>query len=435
MAQNKRVEQIKSGLLALLVILSVVLSFALWYRLPVDETLDSSGNVGGTAWGPGKTVNQVLQPVRLVIHRGENRHTLALPDTSLYSQAVELLRQMTVFHLDSRDWSGEDWQKIVQGQCIEYAYGLEMNGSVLSRIVSFADRPDNQMRVNTLYLYQDQGGWHLIFKGEQQAYEARGEVSAKAWQEVMRQSAPLPLFRLYGGEKQAYYLPVERMKLSTNTYEKEELNSVQLMSSFFVDPSLTRRITERNGSEILTDGNRGVQYDSLAKRIDYTDPGASWQTGVPAKEQPLDKAVQFVNEHGGMSGFYLVTENAEGENGTIEYAFRSYCNGWPLHDPSFTIRVRMQGNAVQEMIRSIVYLGPPLKKENIVALSGDELLSHLRAQGVTPAMVSSISLTYMPEDGGNGTLQLHPLWRVERTNADVFYLDAVTGEIWKGKGD
>ncbi|GIM45851.1 hypothetical protein DNHGIG_14000 [Collibacillus ludicampi] len=429
------IETVKTWILTVLVLFSVVLSFKLWYSVPVYEAVDSSGYVGGTAWGPGKTVTQVLQPTRILVHLGDGRHAVILPDSDPYHMTRDLLRKATVSEFTPVTWSESVWESTVTKRSIEYDYGIEVQAQYLAQTLSLPSGMFNSLKARSLYLmYDADGNMRLLLKGDTAAYWAKVQIPADSLLEIWNMAGKLPLYALYGDAKHAYYLPSDKMKVPVDTYERNVFNTTQLMSSFFVDPSLTRRIAERDGSVILTDGSRGVQFSSSTKMIDYTNPSTDLYTTGEEMDHSLEKAIEFVNDHGGMEGTYLAVDGSMQRDITSSYLFRSYINGLPMDDSYFSIRVKMRGNIVFEMVRSVVYPGVLVKREDAYVLSGPALLDSLRKRGITNTTITDISLCYVPEYAEKDRFLLRPVWFIQRKGESPVHVDAVSGELWADNG-
>jgi regulatory protein YycH of two-component signal transduction system YycFG len=428
-------ETVKTWMLTLLVLLSVVLSFKLWYSIPVYEPVDSPSYVGEAVWGPGKTVAQVLQPVQIRVHLGDGRHTVVSPDSEMYRQLFELLRKADVSAFAPVSWSDALWESIVSKRSVEYDYGMEVQAQYLVQTLSLPSGLFSSLKARTLYLFYDpEGNLRLLLKGDAAAYWSKVQLPEDLLQQTWNQASKQPMYAMYGKENQAFYLPMAGMKIPSDTYERNAFNTSQLMSSFFVDPTLTRRIVERNGSVIVTDGSRGVQFSTAAKTVDYTNPGADGHLSEEETDHSLEKAIEFVNDHGGMSGTYRVSDGAKQKDITSSYLFQRYINGLPLRDPYFSIRVKMRGNTVFELIRPIVYLGSSVKREEVEILSGPRLLEALQKRGIQAAAIRDACLSYVPESVEKDRLRLRPVWWIERRDGSPVYVDAASGDLWADNG-
>jgi len=126
-----------------------------------------------------------------------------------------------------------------------------------------------------------------------------------------------------------HYVPTEPLPMVEYRFAYRQFTADQLQRSLFPDPFSTRNLTERDGSEIYTDGKRGLQLSNEQLWMSYTDPAAPAEGG----QTPLDtalSAVQFVNRHGGWNGDYMLESFGQDPNGSEQrIRFRHYVGTYP----------------------------------------------------------------------------------------------------------
>ena len=78
-------------------------------------------------------------------------------------------------------------------------------------------------------------------------------------------------YQMVGNELYTPLGPVEGLQsiVGFDRYSAE-----QMQQNLFFDPGVTRTISDRSGSQIYTDGKRGLQVEQNGKWINYTDPVA-----------------------------------------------------------------------------------------------------------------------------------------------------------------
>ena len=76
-----------------------------------------------------------------------------------------------------------------------------------------------------------------------------------------------------------------------------------MQKNLFFDPGVTRAISDRSGSQIYTDGKRGLQIEQNGKWISYTDPVAGQKLQDDESEN-VYAAITFINQHGGWDGLH-----------------------------------------------------------------------------------------------------------------------------------
>jgi len=225
-----------------------------------------------------------------------------------------------------------------------------------------------------------------------------------------------------------YYVPDQPLSILAWQIPYELITPDQLQSLLFVDPGNTRNFPQRDGSEIYTDGKRGLTVKNEKHWMQYIDP-------IPSVDQDnvvegnLLSAIQFVNQHGGWSGDHLIESIPESPIiGRQTFLFRQYFDAYPVVDtgpePFGLTRVVIQKEVVSGYDRSILKLDPtratPIDGE-VVILPGGKSLEDLIANYPNKASITAIFPAYRPyvtEDH----VQLRPGWIIQLLDGSLEYL-------------
>ncbi|MFC4766571.1 two-component system activity regulator YycH [Effusibacillus consociatus] len=424
---SERFETIKSGLLLLLVALSIGLSIGLWNNTPVFEPVDQGGYIANPVFGVGKTVEQVLLPVRIQVRFEDKSGTVLHPFTKPYEQAWEELKKLALRELVPVDNPESIKQLIRSGPHIEFRFRVGMNEEQIAQVLKMVEPNSFHMKVSSITVFRDSAGTsHLVLsEGDQPMYRGRVAAPSRLF-EYVPEWITLPKSVEHNDGKRSFWIPHEKMTVPVLTYEKAMLPTDALARTFFVDPTLTRRIQERDGSLIVTDGNRTVQISSKGKQIRYSSslPYDKPQQTIP-KDNSFQRAVAFVNEHGGMQGSYIGSLQTVWAGSSREYLFTEYEAGLPVL-PQFTgIRVILNGNEVVEMSRNLLYLGARVK---------EELVEIQPPHASIVSQAGELYLAYAPKEA-DGRIRLFPVWVVESERTSTMMFDAQTGEKWQNSGE
>ncbi|WP_018131048.1 YycH family regulatory protein [Effusibacillus pohliae] len=421
-----RIERVKSALLAVLVALSIVLSIALWTNTPVFEPLDQAGYIPNPAFGLGKSVDQVLVPVQISARLEDKSFTVAGPFTDAYEKAWDELKKLTV-----REWlpvvdPAALLQAIHAAPYMQFQFGTELNAEQVFRILKTIAPNQFPLKVTAILVYRDPAGAGyaaLVAKG-QPVYRGRIAEQAGLFQQLA-QWGSLPKYVEQTGANGPFLLPNEKIRVPVITCKSVPLPADSLARTFFVDPTLTRRIQERDGSLIVTDGSRTVQISAKGRKIHYSNPQPlEKQQDSQPKDNAFQRAVAFVNEHGGMQGAYVGRlQTAWGEH--QEYLFNEYRHGLPVLSGVTGIQVALNGSEVVDMTRSAMYLGAVLKEE-VVEI-------HPPAPAIRQG-ASDLYLAYAAKEA-EGNVRLQPVWVVEYPRTPTAIYDAQTGEKWLDTGE
>lgn len=418
-------EKAKSFLLGALVLLSVVLSVGLWNLTPVFEPLDRGGFVTNPAFGFRKSVDQVLLPVRIHVRLADKSYTMAGPFTNLYEKAWDELRKLAVRELGPVDNPQAIRREIGGDSFIEFQFGVSLNQEQVFQILKMLDPAPFQLKVTSITVHRDAAGNHYVVLSNFNQPVFRGKIGGQCRLfEQLEEWGALPKYAERNGSEGRFLIPVQKMKVPELVYEKLSLPVDSLTRTFFVDPGLTRRIRERNGSQILTDGNRTVQIST--KKIRYSNSlPYDKDTATTNKDSSFQRAVDFINEHGGMQGSYVGRAENDWGKGRREYLFSEYRYGLPVLGEFTGIRISLNGNEVAEMARSAEYLGTEIKAETVEVAPPPPSVTE---------KATDVYLAYAPREG-EGHVRLLPVWVVEYPQAPTVIYDAQTGDKWPDSGE
>lgn len=147
-------ETIKSWILALLVCGSLVESYYLIYRLPGSDSAVMSENlyVKTDNMGPKEKVENLLYPDKMIIHMGEDKHTLFYPGSTFYDLIMNRLKGRGFESFQRRSVQDFDWDKIRrENSGIELSFGAGIPVTLLQRVMQLA--PDSLFQERALTGY------------------------------------------------------------------------------------------------------------------------------------------------------------------------------------------------------------------------------------------------------------------------------------------
>ncbi|WP_158212394.1 two-component system activity regulator YycH [Natranaerobius trueperi] len=150
------------------------------------------------------------------------------------------------------------------------------------------------------------------------------------------------------------YVPRPDKKFYPKAVEFESIDHKRLAKAFFLDLSFVRKIEERDGTNIFTDGQRGLRLypegavhynaprteDRNLMRVDYYDL--------------LEQGGHYISLYGGWEEHLRVTELNPSES-TREYSsinYRYYHNGVPIMTDK-AVEIRLFGNSIVEYRRQV----------------------------------------------------------------------------------
>lgn len=397
-------ENLKTLVLTVLVAASLVQSYFLTYSSPKFEPLAQTDYVETELNGTQAKLEDLIMPEQIILHSGKKTHTVLVPNSGLYhyrniidflkKRTFDGLKKTNVFSSSSLNW--EDMRDNQQGVEIRFREGVPI--SVLQSLMTITredNAVDNELITRIWILNRssrDEVKTYFISDSNVVVYEAvRADVTTKDVEEKVRLGESLVTYHTSDGD---YYLPdmplpAVRYRISYSQYTPE-----QLKRSLFVDPATTRLLTERDGSQIITDGKRGLQIKNDQRWFSYSDPISLPADDKGDVKENLLSAIKFVNQHGGWNGTYTVHRMTPKQAyGPQTFVFRQYLEGYPVMnlkpDTLGTIQLTVQKGSVSNYERSLLIPeGKGVQKLEATLAGGQELDLMLARYGKLGYVVS-----------------------------------------------
>ena len=328
-------EKAKSAALALLVALSLVQSYFLMYGLPslgaesVGEGYYLSAEVPGTR----KSVEQLVFPERIILHLGGHRHTVFYPDHLFYDLIYEKLKGRVFRGFQRVTAASVNWAQVRAEEAgVEVRFAQAVPFALLQRVFKLeGDFLFSRDAIEKIWIYAPEGrdDVRAFLFGSDGAivYEAlRVDMTAGDVRQFVGFGEYWPAYRYIDED---LYIPERPLTYPVWNVPYRKYLPEQLEGSLFFDPGATRMTySSKDGSQILTDGKRGLKVEQSGTWLVYTDPMAV-NGGIADPLEQLLAGVEFVNRHGGWDGVHLLVPSPESPEGeTIR--FQQYFRGLPV---------------------------------------------------------------------------------------------------------
>ncbi|WP_347231180.1 two-component system activity regulator YycH [Paenibacillus sp. DMB5] len=371
-------EKLKTWILAILVLGSLVESYYLIYRLPGSDSAVMSENlyVKTDNMGPEEKVENLLYPDRMIIHMGGAKHTLFYPDSTFYDLIFNRLKGRSFESFQRRSVEDFDWDKIrSENAGIELSFGAGIPVTLLQRVMQLS--PDSLFEgesIDRIWIYnvKNDSKAHAVFfstRGDIVYEAAKADLTVQDVQQHVDFGINWTPYTAVNGD---YYVPQEKLGLVEAEMPSGMYTIEQMQSNLFFDAGSTRYIPEKDGSKIYTDSKRSLQVDQELNWMSYSDPAA-----LPAGESTPAKdaleAVDFVNQHGGWNGTYRLASTEE-EKQERKVSFQQYYGSYPIMSrPQLqygVIILELQQGTVSSYERSLMYTEEEQAEKRIVELPG-----------------------------------------------------------------
>ena len=222
------------------------------------------------------------------------------------------------------------------------------------------------------------------------------------------------------------YVPAEPVQMDELLLAEEELDQEMLVKMFFVDRSLVRMISERDGSLIYTDGEKGLRFNG---GFVFTHPQLEQAQATHSFIASLHAASRLLSYYGGWPDqLRLASIEREGNryrNGSLVAYWHSYYNGLPIYGDTGVAMMFNDSGLVEykrRLYSSVHPAGAPFmvgdfKEAVISALAIIEDKGLLPAAG-TPYLLEEIELVYVAVQTTSPS-RIVPAWVIRINGLDL----------------
>jgi regulatory protein YycH of two-component signal transduction system YycFG len=423
-------ERVKTLLLCALVVTSLLQSYLLAYSNPKLEPINQNDYVQTERLnGTPLELEDLIFPETLVLHFGNQQHSVLYPGDLFYPTILEKVKQRYFegFRKTNLYAAGVNWDDARnKQQGIELRFGHGVPFSVLQKLLQFkGDVPNDTDMITRIWIIvkenKEDVRTYFFTDNVNTVYEViKADFTAKDLEEYLN-NANYPLYHSTNGD---YYLPDQPLSMTAYTFQYTQFTSEQLKQSLFVDPGITRNLKETDGSIIYTDGKRGLQLSGDLHWMSYSDPVAPTDSKFDVRENLLT-AIQFINQHGGWNGKFGLKEASMQGTGGQTFDFRQYYGRYPIvgqRPESFgSIRLTIQKGTVSNYERSTILIDERPSDSKATSLEGGETLDNrLKAYPKRGSILTVFPAyrTIVQEK----TLELRPVWAVELRDGSMEFL-------------
>lgn len=425
-------EGLKSILLVMLIGISLSFSYLLWESEPTPLPLVPAKYELPAKIGEQETWEDLLQPNEVVLHLGDNRHTVIFPTTPEYTLLWRSLKELQFFRLTEVSPTTDDWKALLERRTgIEYNFRNPLPVPLLRKAINIPKEIENDLStVNKIWITNDPERNTVYLLSAKEGKVFQGEIGKPSNPSFI----DIPQLLSMGTKKEEWipllgespgswdylslrYLPKNPLEIMTFHYELTRIGEQEMARSLFLDLSITREITERDGSRIFTDGIKSLQTNPSTGQMRYYVPGYEVQGGATTYEDPA-YLLEFMNQHQGWTGQYVI-DQADLIVGNTVLRFRQQVRGLSLYDQDEKegigiISIKGTAGHPSEYIRSLFRLGKLLEQKKTTLPSGLDLMHQLEKEQIPLYKIGWIELGYhMLVDKEKKAMRLSPSYVVK----------------------
>ena len=426
----KYIEQIKSLLLAFLVLLSIVFTLLIWTYKPEYETVKET-QIEEVLVGKPKDLQEVIKPYRLLYRQNEQFYgtVSSTPLEGLYSH----LRLWQVYEMDliKSKLSDSNMNELLRkNNRITMFFNEEIPLRVFSNLLSFSDNEIPDASFTRLIIdwsnVEKSSQLQLLFLNTEKRllYRAYASVPDKDYfmEKVIEPANDYSQYvEVERDALRSLYVAKDPIQSARYRYLTEEIKPDLFKKILFTDLKIVQRNIESSQSERFTDGTSLMTVDSQNRIINYVYPTAESIAPISSTRLLMD-SYNFVNDHGGFTMDYRLSSMNIGRHIT---EYQLFVQGFPVHSNVTTTRlVTTWGeNRIFRYRRPYYSIGTVFQRVQRELESGEQVVESLRTKNnnlfkETEEIVVGYKLTQEKTEEDTDVIVLEPRWF------------AVTNNVW-----
>ncbi|MFZ3590490.1 YycH family regulatory protein [Bacillus sp. DJP31] len=418
-------ENIKSVLLTLSVIMSLVLTWSIWTYQPNYGVIEKTKFIQDVNIGLKKEPTSLILPQKILFHKNDHHY-----GTANGTDMKNMMRNIRAWNFnDFRDITAsirdEYLDFLYEQEGVEVIFPSEIPIETLKGILKIEDDEIRSVTFDRLLIpamqsQQENSVAYFISYKNNQVYEAKlNNFSYQDFNREIFQTAPrYPQYFAYKTDiYHSFFLPVDMVKADRITYYSVKLAGKDFKNALFTDPSYVKQDFQESGGESYSDGSRALKIDSSGDYMRYINPSTDSDQQVISASKMIQKSVDFVNDHSGWTDTYQFTEWDSSSKSAV---FRLHINGLPVYNYSGLSRMILtwgETGLFDIYKRPLFRLQVTIESESsVVELpSGQTLIDLLRqTPSFDPLKLEDVKIGYeMIKDHSNAKVTVEPIWIVK----------------------
>nr|WP_263324010.1 two-component system activity regulator YycH [Neobacillus sp. Marseille-Q6967] len=398
-------ENIKSTILTLLILVSIILTWNLWTYQPNFDMLESGNTVAEVTVKEKKGLQTIIQPDQVLFHKG-NQHF----GTTNSEQLKVLMKELGTWSLyDVENYTENigNLDELLHGDgVVEIIFPDEVPIEIYRNVLKFEEKNIPSFNFNQIFIHmknseKGNGTVYFVSSNHQQVYMSH--VSPTSINEFNREffanAENYPrYFSFKASNTRTIFIPDGPVEMMEYRYLPVVLNSDEFKDALFSDPSFVQRSPIAQGEEYTDDSSKmTVNYDT--NMIVYVNPTVETNY-VENSNELLTRSIDFINGHGGWTDPYRYAEMDEYSR-TVTFRLYSM-DGFPIfNERGLTEIQEIWGrDEINKYVRPNIALELPLTTEmkSVSIPSGREAMEFLQSrENFKPELLEHVVLGYRME--------------------------------------
>lgn len=415
-----RYENIKSWILVVLVLVSVLLTWNLWTYQPNYDTMKKGNYVAEVTVSEKQEVQKIIRPDRVLFHI-KNEH-YGTNNTEELDKIIKVMSGWAIYDVKNYTNKVDNIENLIHDSGnAEIIFPGEVPIELYRRVLNIEGKkvPSfnfNRIIINVDGIEKENGIIYFVSSETQQVYISH--VSSTSLNEFnqhfYKNASSYPSYFAYHptGED-TLFLPEGETRMTTYRYLPRTLNSDDFKEALFDDPSFVQKSVLSHGEEYTNDSSKmTVNFDTNI--LQYVNPTVE-DTYLDSSYDLVKRSIDFVNGHGGWTDQFRFVSKSEYKRSVT---FRLYStDGYPIFNERGLSEINeiWGRDEINKYVRPNIALDLPLITEmkNITPPSGHEVLEFLKnKKDFKPELLEELVLGYRMERDTeeNKLILLEPAW-------------------------
>ncbi|MBD1379835.1 YycH family regulatory protein [Metabacillus arenae] len=420
------IENIKSALLTLLVLIGIFFTWNIWtYQPNYDSLPDSPLLESSPISQETKEVHEVIRPFQIILHENK-KHYGSYHDSSIKSVWKELRRWQfeTTFDITNQ-FSDKEFYQWIHGEDgnnkIEIVFSDEIPIKVLQTIFNWKTEETFYQSFDRIVLpeAEKQGNQKIYFASyeNQTVFEVTvgNQMALETVANIFEDKENYePYFSYKVNSRKVFFLPANSLTFYKKQFLTETISGEKFKQALFNNPLYVRQEVgfSRN---IYTDATRLLEIYPKQNELTFVNQGSEPTVSLEGGDAILH-SINYLNNHGGWTDNYKFFHI----NGNQEVTFNLNVDSLPVFESKeqpyhpTTIRQRWGSVEISNYHRPTYKLGNNAFETSQSSLpTGEKLIEYLKNNEYNLGEIKSIFPAYELTSTDQQVVVVTPVWCLE----------------------
>jgi regulatory protein YycH of two-component signal transduction system YycFG len=302
-------ENIKSIILTVLILISIVLTWSLWTFQPNYDTMESSNYVAEISVSEKQELHKIIRPDLALFHIKDRHH--GTTNSEDLSKIMKEVRSWSFYDVKNVSDRVDNMKDLMHGSGnVEIVFPGEIPIELYRGVLKIEEKkiPSfnfNRIIINVDHVDKENGTVYFVSTESNQVYMSH--ISTPYINEFNRShfknaDAFPRYFPFEATSQRTVFIPEGEQEMLVYKYLPAVLNSEEFKEALFNDPSFVQKSPVPNGEE-YTDVSSKMTIDDESNMLLYVNPTVESKYYASTYDL-VKRSIDFINEHGGWTDPY-----------------------------------------------------------------------------------------------------------------------------------